>query len=141
VGSGQRLRVQERAPNIGAAAIYVNFYLVILIDSHVDVYSNCIWLVINTSSSVQWGFWWTITHTKVLPNGNLLLYTVPLSISFYGLPNPYPNLILAGPGFINVVILPPFAGSGNMHGSQYVTVSGLGAYFNGWGSGMQQIGG
>jgi hypothetical protein len=112
----------------GPASIYVNQTHTVTIGLNTWVYPNIICIAFPAIHEGP-GFWWKITQTQVLPNGNIMFYAVPLYISFYWV---FGNWLLAGPGFINVVITPPFAGSGNMHAQQYVSVSGLGAYFNGW---------
>jgi hypothetical protein len=114
----------------GPATIYVNWKLTLGWDSHLDNYSNpligLVFPYLGFGIGAV-GFWWRITQTSVLPNGNLLFYAVPLTFDYHGLP--VWNLFLTGPGPINVVILPPLAGFGER---QYVTAFGLGAYFNGW---------
>jgi hypothetical protein len=106
----------------GPATIYVDVTLTIVPGG---VYPNVIGLTFPSFAEPgAWGFWWKITQTSVLPNGNIMLYAVPLPIDVHG-----DKLFSAGPGPINVVVLPPLAGFGER---QYVTAFGLGAYFNGW---------
>jgi hypothetical protein len=116
----------------GPATLYINTdLLVACYDSHSDLYHNVIALAFPVWNPYNgWTFLWKITTTSVLPNGAIMLYAVPLHINSYG--QPLYNCYTPGLFPINVVLLPPSTASGSMNGQQWVTLSGMGAGFNGW---------
>jgi hypothetical protein len=115
----------------GPATLYINATLLVGCYGHSDAYPNVIGLAFPWFNPLNgWAFFWTITKTSVLANGAVMFYAVPLHVNSYG--QPLYNSLQPGLFSINVVLLPPSTASGSIHGKQWVTLTGMGAGFNGW---------